>query len=160
MIVDHIDNWRKYPLGAAWEDAFSFLNALDPSERTAFLVEQNTILENIQMKASEEEASREAAQKMMAMEEDAELARKLQEEERRSISGRNGISIGDFNATRRAIRDGRATIAQCWSCHKSMHVPKGTKRAYCPVCKSVCLFEDKSKKSHSRGLFGRKKIKK
>ena len=31
MIVDHIDNWRKYPLGAAWEDAFSFLNALDPS---------------------------------------------------------------------------------------------------------------------------------
>ena len=31
MIVDHIDNWRKYPLGPAWKDAFSFLAALDSS---------------------------------------------------------------------------------------------------------------------------------
>lgn len=28
MIVDHILNWRKYPLGEAWEKAFSFLEAL------------------------------------------------------------------------------------------------------------------------------------
>lgn len=138
----------------------AILNALDPSERTAFLVEQNKILENIQMKTSDEEASREMAQKMMAMEQDAELARKLQEEEHSSVNRASRTIRDGSDATRRAIRDGRTTIAQCWSCHKSMHVPKGTRRAYCPVCKSVCLFEDKSKKSHSRGLFGRRKMKK
>ena len=117
------------------------LNALDPSERTAFLVDQNKILENIQKRASNEEASLEAARRMSAMEADAEFARKLQEQER-------------------AIRDERTTIAQCWTCQKRMYVPKGTKRAYCPVCKSVCLFEDKSKKNSRGGFFGIKKMKK
>ena len=32
MIVDHIDSWRNYSLGPAWEKAFGFLGALDPSD--------------------------------------------------------------------------------------------------------------------------------
>ncbi|MEC7905719.1 MAG: YhcH/YjgK/YiaL family protein [Verrucomicrobiota bacterium] len=31
MILDHIDNWRNYSLGPAWEKAFGFLGTLDPS---------------------------------------------------------------------------------------------------------------------------------
>lgn len=31
MIVDRIDNWKKYPLGPAWEKAFAFLADLEPS---------------------------------------------------------------------------------------------------------------------------------
>lgn len=30
MIVDHISNWKQYPLGAAWEAAFGFLSTLSP----------------------------------------------------------------------------------------------------------------------------------
>jgi YhcH/YjgK/YiaL family protein len=28
MIVDHISNWKQYPLGAAWESVFAFLSTL------------------------------------------------------------------------------------------------------------------------------------
>lgn len=30
MIVDHIDNWKRYSFGSAWELAFSFLEGLTP----------------------------------------------------------------------------------------------------------------------------------
>lgn len=31
MIVDHIENWRSYAFGSAWEKAFAFLENLDPN---------------------------------------------------------------------------------------------------------------------------------
>jgi hypothetical protein len=86
----------------------AIMNALEPSERTAFLQEQNKILENIEREASNQKASREVAWNMMIMEKDAALAKKLQEEERSSLRNENRatMNIGEPNETKRGIRSG------------------------------------------------------
>ena len=86
----------------------AIMNALEPSERTAFLEEQNKILENIQREASNQKASSEVAWNMMVMEKDAALAKRLQEEERSSIRNENraSMNIGEPNETKRGIRNG------------------------------------------------------
>ena len=138
------------------------LDALDPSERESFLWEQSKILANIKRQTSEERASSEMALKMMAMENDAALAKKLQEEERAKhqqqiLTNGNGkrVKVRGTGKTQRALREGKAVKVECLSCHKSMYVPQATEVMYCPVCKDVRTFRKRTSKSKTGGFLGR-----
>ncbi len=140
----------------------SILDALDPSERESFLWEQSKILANIERQTSEERASSEMALKMMAMENDAALAKKLQEEERAKLQQQiltnvNGkrVALRGTGKTQKALREGKAVKVECLSCHKSMYVPQATEVMYCPVCKDVCSFRKRTSKSKTGGFLGR-----
>jgi len=143
----------------------SILDALDPSERASFLEEQNKILENIERQASEERASAQKAWNMMAMEKDAALAEKLQEQERKSLQQRRHNSakeprkvvIKGSGMTDRAIQEGTSIVVECMRCHKAMYVPKATKAMYCPICRDITSFKKRTSasKKKPRGFFGR-----
>lgn len=142
----------------------SILDALDPSERASFLEEQNKILENIERQTSEERASAQKAWNMMALENDAALAKKLQEQERKRLQQRlhnsvkeQRVVIKGSRQTERAIQDGSSIIVECLRCQKAMHVPQAIQVMYCPICKDITSFQKRTlaSKKKTRGFFGR-----
>ena len=61
MIVDHISNWRAYPLGEAWEKAFSFLEKLSSdSEDGQYPIDGDGLFARVMQYRTREESSPEA----------------------------------------------------------------------------------------------------
>lgn len=56
MIVDHIENWKAYPFGVAWEKAFAFLEALDAeAEEGEFPIDGETVFARVMSYATNKE---------------------------------------------------------------------------------------------------------
>ncbi len=61
MIVDHIKNWRGYCFGTAWENAFGFLETLDPEiEEGEFPIDGETVFARVMSYSTKNETDSDA----------------------------------------------------------------------------------------------------